>query len=150
MQFNRIVVENVGNFLGRYEFDLRPSSNGGFNQPIILFGGLNGAGGKTTIFESIKLCLYGSEMFGAISQAKYHEYLRQKIHRAKNIADRPVFAVAEIEFEYVSFGKVNTYAVERYWEWNGVKIEESLSVIKKMALGLMILSWKIGKNLLRK
>lgn len=129
MQFNRVVIENVGNFFGRYEFDLRPSFNGGGQQPIILFGGLNGAG-KTTIFESIKLCLYGAEMLGAISLAKYHEYLRQKIHHAKKAAVRPNHALVSIEFEYVSFGKINTYVVERYWEWTGTKIKESLSVSK--------------------
>ncbi len=77
MQFNRVVIENIGNFFGRYEFDLRPKQDKGNPQPVVLFGGLNGAG-KTTIFESIKLCLYGSEALGAISVAKYHEYLREK------------------------------------------------------------------------
>jgi DNA sulfur modification protein DndD len=129
MQFNRVVIENVGNFFGRYEFDLRPSINGGGQQPIILFGGLNGAG-KTTIFEAIKLCLYGAEMMGAVSAAKYHEYLRQKIHHAKKAAVRPNHALVEIEFDYVSFGKVNTYVVERYWEWTGTRIKESLNVSK--------------------
>lgn len=129
MQFNRVVIENVGNFFGRYEFDLRPSRNKCDHKPVILFGGLNGAG-KTTIFESIKLCLYGAEMLGAISTAKYHDYLREKIHQAKNAAVRPNHALVEIEFEYVSFGKVNTYVVERYWEWTGIRIKESLTVSK--------------------
>jgi DNA sulfur modification protein DndD len=129
MQFNRVVIENVGNFFGRYEFNLRPSRNCDGQQPIVLFGGLNGAG-KTTIFESIKLCLYGAEMLGAISTAKYHDYLREKIHQAKNAAVRPNHALVEIEFEYVSFGKVNTYVVERYWEWTGTRIKESLTVTK--------------------
>lgn len=129
MQFNRVVIENVGNFFGCYEFDLRPSHGKGGHKSIILFGGLNGAG-KTTIFESIKLCLYGPEMLGAISTAKYHDYLREKIHQAKNAAVRPNHAFVEIEFEYVSFGKVNTYVVKRYWEWTGTRIKESLTVAK--------------------
>jgi ATPase involved in DNA repair len=83
MQFNRVVIENIGNFFGRYEFDLRPKQDKGNPQPVVLFGGLNGAG-KTTIFESIKLCLYGSEALGAISVAKYHEYLREKFISQKH------------------------------------------------------------------
>jgi DNA sulfur modification protein DndD len=129
MQFNRLSIENVGNFFGLHEFDLRPISSTGERKPIILFGGLNGAG-KTTIFESIKLCLYGPEMLGAVGVAKYHEYLRQKIHQSKSTALRPNHAAIELEFEYVSFGKINTYLVERAWQWTGSKIKETLQIRK--------------------
>lgn len=129
MQFNRLSIENVGNFFGLHEFDLRPTSSIGERKPIILFGGLNGAG-KTTIFESIKLCLYGPEMLGAVGVARYHEYLRQKIHQSKSTALRPSHAAIELEFEYVSFGKINTYLIERAWQWTGSKIKETLQIRK--------------------
>lgn len=129
MQVNRLSIENVGNFFGLHEFDLRPLSATGSRKPIILFGGLNGTG-KTTIFEAIKLCLYGAEMLGSVGVAKYHEYLRQKIHQSKATALRPNYAAIELEFEYVSFGKINTYQVERAWEWTGSKIKEALHIRK--------------------
>jgi DNA sulfur modification protein DndD len=128
MQFNRLKIENVGNFFGAHEFKLRPSFNGQA-KPIILFGGLNGAG-KTTIFEAIRLCLYGQEMLGPVGQAKYHDYLKQKIHQSKSTALRPNSAAIELEFEYVSFGKVNVFEVERAWEWTGTRIKEVLTVHK--------------------
>ena len=80
MHFKKLCIENVGNFFGLHEFDLEPNAN----KNLVLFGGLNGAG-KTTLFEAIKLCLYGPEMFGAISTAKYHTYLKQKIHKSKHV-----------------------------------------------------------------
>lgn len=128
MQFNRLHLENVGNFFGAHEFNLRPQVNGQA-KPIILFGGLNGAG-KTTIFEAIKLCLYGPEMLGAVGQTKYHDYLKQKIHQSKSTALRPNSATIELEFEYVSFGKVNVFVVERAWEWTGTRIKETLTIQK--------------------
>jgi DNA sulfur modification protein DndD len=121
-------VTNLGNFAGTHELSLRPSDTKTI-KPIILFGGLNGAG-KTTIFDAIKLCLYGPEMFGAISAAKYQEYLKQKIHSSKATVVQPNSAAITVEFDYAHLGTVCTYQVERMWEITGQKVLETLSIEK--------------------
>src|SRR6266702_1398706 len=128
MIFNKLCVTNLGNFAGQHNFYLR-SADAKAVKPVILFGGLNGAG-KTTIFDAIKLCLYGPEMFGAVSVAKYHEYLKQKIHSSKTTVVQPNCAAIAIEFEYARLGTVSTYQVERMWEISGQKVLETLSVQK--------------------
>jgi len=128
MIFNKLSVTNLGNFAGTHVLSLRPSDMKAI-KPIILFGGLNGAG-KTTIFDAIKLCLYGPEMFGAISAAKYQEYLKQKIHSSKTTVVQPNSAAIAVEFDYAHLGTVCTYQVERMWEISGQKVLETLSIEK--------------------
>lgn len=128
MIFNKLCVTNLGNFAGTHVLYLRPSDTKAI-KPIILFGGLNGAG-KTTIFDAIKLCLYGPEMFGAISAAKYQEYLKQKIHSSKTTVVQPNSAAITVEFDYAHLGTVSTYQVERRWEVSGQKVLETLSIEK--------------------
>lgn len=128
MIFNKLTVTNLGNFFGTHVLQLR-ASDPKCSKPIVLFGGLNGAG-KTTIFDAIKLGLYGSEMFGTITSAKYHEYLKQKIHCSKVTVVQPNNASIAVEFEYAHLGTVNTYQVERMWEVTGKKVHETLTIEK--------------------
>ncbi len=128
MIFNKLTITNLGNFSGTHVLRLRSSDTKAI-KPIVLFGGLNGAG-KTTIFDAIKLCLYGPEMFGAIGVAKYQEYLKQKIHSSKITVVQPNNASIAVEFEYAHLGTVNTYQVERMWEISGQKVLETLSIEK--------------------
>jgi DNA sulfur modification protein DndD len=127
MKFKKIAITNIGSFMGKWEFDLE--INKGENKPIILFGGLNGSG-KTTVFEAIKLCLYGKDIFNSISKTKYSEYLIEKIHKSKSKAEQPDSAAIEIEFEYSKFGEKNIYKVKRFWEVKDNKINEEL-IIKR-------------------
>lgn len=128
MIFNKLTVTNLANFAGSHELYLRPGGTKTI-KPIVLFGGLNGAG-KTTIFDAIKLCLYGAEMLGAIGSAKYQEYLKQKIHSSKITVVQPNSASIAVEFEYARLGAVNTYQVERMWEISGQKVIETLAIEK--------------------
>lgn len=130
MQFNRLMIENVGNFLGRHEFDLCTSEE----RPITLFGGLNGAG-KTTIFEAIKLCLYGSEMFRGMSAVKYNNYLRSKTHKSKSTKLPIDSSAIELEFDYIDFGGTSHFIVSRAWELTPSNVKESFR-IKKNGLPL--------------
>jgi len=128
MIFNKLTVTNLGNFSGTHVLRLRPSNTKEI-KPIILFGGLNGAG-KTTIFDAIKLCLYGSEMFGSIGSAKYQDYLKQKIHHSKITIVQPNNASIAVEFEYARQGTTSNYQVERMWETSGQRVIETLTIEK--------------------
>ena len=111
MKINKLIIENLGLYCGKRVFDFSSATT---EKPIILFGGLNGAG-KTTLFDGIRLCLYGKEIFKRISNAKYSQYLADKIHRSDNLAAQPNYASIGIEFEYAEDGVMNTYYVERSW-----------------------------------
>lgn len=65
MKFKKIILENFGIYNGLNEFDLSLDDN----KNIILIGGKNG-NGKTTLFTSIKLCLYGVKMFDKVLSRK--------------------------------------------------------------------------------
>lgn len=69
-------------------------------------------------------------MFGAISAAKYQEYLKQKIHSSKTTVVQPNNAAIAVEFDYAHLGTVCTYQVERMWEISGQKVLETLSIEK--------------------
>ncbi len=97
--------------------------------PIIIFGRMNGSG-KTTIFDAIKLCLYGAEPFARQSEAKYKEYLREKINSSNGTLIKPHYASVQLELEYSSHGELHLYGIERYWQKNGNGIKETLSIQK--------------------
>lgn len=78
MILDELALHNVGTFAGHHRIKLTPPSA---KKPIVLIGGLNGAG-KTTVLEAIHLALYGSlaQLSGRRS-GSYDNYLRGLIHR---------------------------------------------------------------------
>ena len=66
-------IVNFKNYSGfnKFDFKITPEKN------VILIGGMNGAG-KTSLSESIRLCLYGSKLNGVpLSDYKYFAYLEK-------------------------------------------------------------------------
>ena len=59
MLFEKLTIENYGVYAQKTEFDFSTTPK----KPIVLIGGLNGSG-KTTIFESIMIALYGKIYLG--------------------------------------------------------------------------------------
>lgn len=129
MIFNKITLENFGLFRGKHVFELSPTSINKKEKPIILFGGKNGTG-KTTLFEAVKLCLYGNSMFGSrIKKSDYEDYLLSKIHKGNGHA--PTFSASiEVEFEYHHLGKREIYAIKRIWNKNDDNTSEELTMKK--------------------
>ena len=127
MKLNKLVLNNIGLFRGKNEFNLSTDFSSSPNKPIILFGGLNGTG-KTTIFDSVKLCLYGKEMAPGLSENRYQDYLINKIHHSNSLLVQPNHASIEIEFQYSRYGEINTYIVKREWERNGKKVFETMDL----------------------
>ncbi|MCG7607950.1 MULTISPECIES: DNA sulfur modification protein DndD [Mycobacterium] len=122
MILNKLVLHNVGTFAGRHEIDLTPTSP---KKPIILIGGLNGAG-KTTILESIQLALYGPLAQGpARRNGSYDNYLRGLIHRGVPVSDG---AAIELTFTAHQEGAAHTYWLRRSWKSTGASIREILNV----------------------
>ena len=77
MLLERLSIENYGVYAEKSEFDLSSTRE----RPIVLIGGLNGAG-KTTIFESLMIALYGKTYLGRRTTKKeYLKFIAEKIHR---------------------------------------------------------------------
>ena len=85
MIIRKLVIEDFRVFSGRQEFDLEPRKKYGKQAPIVLFGGLNGAG-KTSILTAVLTALYGRQALGAgTSQKAYEIFLKESIHKSPQI-----------------------------------------------------------------
>ena len=119
MQFERLVIENLGVFRGRHALDLSMTDE---SKPIILVGALNG-GGKTTIIEVLQLTLYGKRAAfgwrGATGYALYLENIRN--HHAA--VEEP--SVAEVSLRLIDGRSVR---VRRQWSFTKASPKEYLSV----------------------
>lgn len=142
MLITKLTLNNFRVFRGVHEIDLRPaparlSKNGlieGTERPIILFGGLNGAG-KTSILTAVRLALFGRQSFSQIlSNSEYIDALSELIHKGIGHGGVQDNASIELEFKYSQNGEENTYKVIRGWkrgkkdslclEKDGVQISE--------------------------
>ena len=125
MIFQRLTVNNFRVFNGEHSIELAPRKEGVFTKPIVLFGGLNGAG-KTSILTAIRLLLMGKRAIGKVISAKdYSEYLTTQINnKAKTDNDSPVANIC-LEFTHTHKGKHNTFVVNRLWDISG---KETLSL----------------------
>lgn len=123
MILTKIILTNIGLFSGTQTIVLTPIDD---TKPVILFGGLNGAG-KTTILEAIQVALYGKRAFlFQEAQQKYQNYLKSAIH--SNILENNTTSVS-VEFNTRERNRDVTYFVSREWSCNDREtVTEKLSV----------------------
>ncbi|MCE7890291.1 MAG: DNA sulfur modification protein DndD [Sorangiineae bacterium PRO1] len=131
MRLRKLVLRDFGLYRGEQTIDLMPRVKYGRPRPIILVGGHNGAG-KTTILDALRLCLYGRLALGVrVTDAEYHGYLRDRIHRDRDSLIQPTNAAVAVEFDYSRAGTTATYFVRRSWEPKGAaNVNESLEVLR--------------------
>jgi len=124
MIIEKVILQNFGIYGGRHVFDLAPESP---LKPIVLFGGLNGAG-KTTFLDAIQLALYGKQAHcsnrGSLA---YDTFLRDAINR---MADPAEGSSIEIHFRRTSEGKESHFAVIRSWRETGKGIRERVEAFQ--------------------
>lgn len=122
MILDSLVLENVGTFRGKNEIQLTPKSS---NKPVVLIGGLNGAG-KTTILEAIHLALYGalSQGFGRRT-GSYDSYLKSLIHHGVHASEG---AAVELTFHLFQQGLKHSYRIRRRWQGGGAALREFVMV----------------------
>ncbi|NJP96638.1 DNA sulfur modification protein DndD [Nonomuraea sp. FMUSA5-5] len=122
MIFQELVLTNVGPFAGRQAIRLAPKEP---DHPIVLFGGLNGAG-KTTVLEALLLVLYGTMTPGSSRRAtSYEKYLTQLIHSATDPADG---ASIELLFRAIHNGAWQEFQLIRRWAVVSGKVRERVDV----------------------
>lgn len=124
MKFNELSLENFGIYSGINTFKLNNSKD----KNIILICGKNG-NGKTTFFDSIRLCLYGQRFLGkSLTKKNYIHYLKNKIHYNSNNQFQKIHAKVSVEFEHTTNDETCTYLVSRYWKNDNNDIKEKFEV----------------------
>lgn len=117
-------------FKGRHTIDLAPRVKYHKKRPIILFGGLNGAG-KTSILLAIRLGLFGKQALGYnVNQKAYEDFLSSCIHRSKERFLQSFASSVEINFNYASMGTLKAYTVKRQWMLDKHRMVEHLTLIE--------------------
>lgn len=127
MIIKKLVLHNFRVFRGVHEVNLETASDRfGNEKPIILFGGLNGAG-KTSILSAVRTVLYGRQAFSrALSQNEYIDQLTALIHKGDGQGGQPDQASIELIFTFTQDGQENEYSLIRSWK-KGQKDRLSLS-----------------------
>src|SRR5467141_1097305 len=116
MRIRQLALRNFGLYRGEQVFDLAPRTKPGQSRPLVLVGGHNGAG-KTTVLDAVRVCLYGRLALGPrITETEYQAYLRDRIHRSREVLIPVSYASVAMEFDYAHAGKQSTYLVHRAWE----------------------------------
>jgi DNA sulfur modification protein DndD len=126
MIINKLWLENFGLFPNKQEINLQPQKS----KKIILIGGKNG-NGKTTVFEAIRLCLYGPLVLEKRStKDSYKKFLIGKIHYDSNNLQQATKASVGLEFQHAHLGKIDTYLIFRRWENIDNNFSESFEIKK--------------------
>ena len=127
MIIRRLVLADYGPYAGEHTFELDTTPG----KPVILVGGRNG-GGKTTLFESVPLCLYGHQS-GRSGRKSYEERLRRLIHRSGNgrMETSERRTSIQVTFQISSGGELAEYVVKRSWRASKDGASEELDVKRR-------------------
>ena len=121
MIFNSLTLENFRVFEGIHHIDLTTSKD----EPIVLFGGLNGAG-KTSILTAIRLALFGkSSLGGAKTKKAYEDELRGFIHKSND--KQCDYSSVQLLLSYSKLGMDYEYQVTRSWG-GGRDLNEEITI----------------------
>ena len=125
MKINKLVLKNFRSYEEETVFDFTTTND----KNIILVGGKNGAG-KSTIFEAIKVCIYGPIAY------KYQGFNSSYISKIKSninnnsLKNNSVDAFVSIDIELTENTDKNTYTLLREWTYTDKKLNENFSVYK--------------------
>ena len=125
MKINILVLKNLRSSEEETVFDFATTHD----KPMILVGGKNGAG-KSTIFEAIKVCIYGPIAY------KYQGFNSSYISKIKSninnnaLKNDSVDAFVSIDIELTENTDKNTYTLLREWTYEDKKLNENFSVYK--------------------
>lgn len=123
MILKKIILNNISSYEGYNEFDFSPQDD----KNIILIGGKNGAG-KTSLFNAIKLGLYGPLNYNY--QTVHSQYLAKikDIINKKAFTEESVEAYVTISFDYINVREYTNYELKRAWRYVDQKIIETFEV----------------------
>lgn len=123
MQITKLVLDNFSSYEGKTIFDFKVKKK----QPIILIGGLNGAG-KTSIFTAIKIALYGPLAFGYTGNNAFYSKKIKGFINDKAFQTQPFTSGISIEIKLKQERETKLYTINRNWNIIDSKIEEEYSI----------------------
>jgi len=107
MILGQLALENFSVYGGRQNINLAPCNA---ERPIVLIGGLNGAG-KTSLLIAVKLALFGKRLMQLMGERiSYSTFLRHLVHRRTSCR-----SAVELEFFSFSLGHKDVYRIRRAW-----------------------------------
>jgi len=128
MLLQSVILNNFRVFHGEVKVDLWQQEESDQQRPIVLFGGLNGAG-KTSILTATRLALYGRQSLGkGTSRKSYQQFLSDSIHKSIDNAMQLNSASVTLCFSYGPAGKEHDYHVTRKWVDTGKDVVEELVI----------------------
>ena len=124
MQINKILINNFNSFEGINELDFTSTNP---KKNIILIGGKNGAG-KTSLFNAIKIALYGPLTFGYIGInphyiAKVKEFINSRAFQTSEVT-----SMVQISITLVIDREKKNYVITRKWNYTAKKFEETFTI----------------------
>ncbi|MBT8508693.1 hypothetical protein AZH53_09780 [Methanomicrobiaceae archaeon CYW5] len=127
MKILELQLCNFKNYRGLHSMDFSTRSP---SHPIILIGGMNGAG-KTTIFEAVKLCLFGIQYQGqALPKKRYDSFIRDARNKYSVLEkDSRYFVQVSLLLEDV----FPTYSITLKRSWSldeHGRVNESFSIMR--------------------
>lgn len=123
MQITKLVLDNFSSYEGKTVFDFTVKKK----HPIILIGGLNGAG-KTSIFTAIKIALYGPLAFGYTGNNAFYSKKIRGFINDKAFQTQPFTSGISIEIKLKQERETKHYTINRNWIIVDSKIEEEYSI----------------------
>lgn len=123
MQITKLVLDNFSSYEGKNVFDFTVKKK----KPIILIGGLNGAG-KTSIFTAIKIALYGPLAFGYTGNNSFYCKKIKGFINDKAFQVQPFTSGISIEIKLKQERETKHYTITRNWSIIDSKIEEEYSI----------------------
>lgn len=126
MKIKSIQINNIGPYVGNNIFEFDVSNN---EKRMVLIGGKNGTG-KTTLFNAIKICLYGCVAYGFESNnIKYYHEVEKTINVNEKLNRRGrAGIVIKVLFDDGKYN--NMYTFDRTWRITGKRIYEIFDVYK--------------------
>ena len=123
MIIEKLTLQNIGIYGGKHVFNLCPDSS---TKPIILFGGLNGAG-KTTFLDAIQLCLYGRQSrCSNRGDLGYDAFLNETVTRG---ISPETGASISIQFRRTTESKEERFIITRSWSDSGKGMRDRVEVL---------------------
>ncbi len=123
MQITKLELDNFSSYEGKTVFDFTVKKK----QPIVLIGGLNGAG-KTSIFMAIKIALYGPLAFGYTGNNTFYCKKIRSFINDKAFQTQPFLSGVSIEIKLNKERKTERYTIARKWSLFDSKIEEEYNI----------------------